>query len=132
MAESIMLALGRDYRFSVETAAYQTLERSTEYRWTQQERIGRRPASQFVGIGTDTITLEGYILPTYKGGLGQLGRMRDIAGRGEPQLLSDAQGKVHGRWCITQIDEGHSIFMTGMVPRKITFTITLQHYGEDF
>jgi len=38
-----MMALG-DYRFSVDTAAYQELKRSQAYRWQPQERLLRRPA----------------------------------------------------------------------------------------
>ncbi|TIM92331.1 MAG: phage tail protein, partial [Mesorhizobium sp.] len=43
-----MMGLG-PFRFSLSTAAYQALERSDEYRWVSQDRIGRHPAMQFVG-----------------------------------------------------------------------------------
>lgn len=125
-----MMALG-DYRFSVDTAAYQSWQRSIAYRWPQQERIGREPASQFVGPGTDSITLEGTIYPAYKGGLGQLDAMRDMAGAGKPLLLVNGLGRIHHKWCITQIDEGQSTFMQAGIARKVTFTMTLQKYGED-
>jgi phage protein U len=66
-----LLALGT-YRFSIDTAAYQTLKRRQSYRWQSQERLLRSPAQQFVGLGDDTITLAGVIYPHYRGGLGQL------------------------------------------------------------
>lgn len=59
-----MMMLGQ-YRFSIDSAAYQTFTRSTEYRWEEQKRLGKDPAMQFVGPGTDTITLEGTIYPHF-------------------------------------------------------------------
>ena len=43
----VMLALG-DYRFSLATAAYQSLRKTAAWRWPGQERISREPALQFV------------------------------------------------------------------------------------
>lgn len=125
-----MMALGA-YRFSIDTAAYQSLQRSAAYRWPQQERIGREPASQFLGPGTETITLNGTIYPTYKGGLGQLGAMREMAGTGTPLLLVDGLGRILRKWVITQIEETQDTFLAGGIPRKVTFTMSLQRYGED-
>ncbi len=71
MTSSYMMALG-EYRFSIDTAAYQQLQRTTEYRWQSQARVGRLPAQQYVGPGSDSITLNGIIHPYYKGGLKQL------------------------------------------------------------
>ena len=126
----IMLALG-PYRFQLNTAAYQSLQRSTLYRWPQQERLGREPASQYVGPGTDTMTLEGVIYTAFRGGLGQPEAMRELAASGSPHLLVDGQGVVHGKWTLTQVDETQSTFLAGGVPRKQTFTLTLQKYGKE-
>ena len=84
-----------------------------------------------MAAGADTRVLEGTIYPHFAGGLGQLDRMREIAGMGVPLLYSDGTGKVHGQWVITQLSEGQSHFLPGGVPRKITFSLTLQKYGED-
>ena len=46
----MMLALG-PYRFSLNTSAYQTLKRSSEYRWPSLERIGQEPLLQALGQG---------------------------------------------------------------------------------
>lgn len=43
------------YPFMLDTAAYQTLKRKSEYRWEQHDRIGRKPAQQYVGPGADDI-----------------------------------------------------------------------------
>ena len=49
-----MAKLG-EYMFSLETAAFQQLQRDTAYRWATLNRIGRAPARQFTGLGEDAI-----------------------------------------------------------------------------
>lgn len=126
----VMLALG-DFRFSMETAAYQALRRSVEYRWVPQPRVGRRPARQFVGTGDETIGLDGIIYPHYKGGLGQLPALRAMAGEGEPLILADGRGNIWGRYCLLRVEETQTVFAAAGVPRKIEFRLELAHYGED-
>lgn len=126
----VMLALG-DYRFSVDTAAYQNLRRTSQYRWQTQDRLDRRPAEQFVGTGSETIRLPGTIHPHYKGGLGQLPAMRKEAEKGEPLLMVDGMGNNLGLWVITQIEEDQSVFLPEGAPRQIQFTVTVRRYGED-
>lgn len=125
-----MMALG-DYRFSVDTAAYQELRRSQAYRWQPQERLLRRPAQQFLGPGEETLELTGVIYPHYRGGLLQLELMRRQAGRGEPLLLVDGLGFIWGRWVITHLEETQSIFQGNGQPLKQGFRLQLTHYGED-
>jgi len=125
-----MLALGT-FRFAMDTAAYQSLRRSVEYRWPSQARVGRRSARQFVGIGDETISLQGIIYPEFKGGLKQLDTMRDLAGQGKPQILTDGTGKVWGKWCISTVEETQTLFFADGTPRKQEFSLQLGHYGED-
>jgi hypothetical protein len=126
----VMMALG-EFRFSLDTAAYQNLRRSVAYRWPKQERIGRAPARQFVGKGDETITLEGIIYPEFKGGLKQIDKMREVAGTGQPKMMTDGTGKVWGKWCIESIDEKQGTFFANGIPRKQEFALRLGFYGED-
>ena len=50
MASSYLMKLG-EYIFSIDSAAYQSLSRTTEFRWRSQARVGRLPAQQFIGPG---------------------------------------------------------------------------------
>ncbi|MCW7552605.1 phage tail protein [Endozoicomonas gorgoniicola] len=127
---NIMLALG-GYRFGINTAAHKTLQRSSRYRWQSQARTGRKPAFQYLGPDSDSITLDGEILPHFKGGLGQVNRMREQAGKGEPLILTDSDGNVWGKWCIASIEETWSDLMADGKPRRISFRLTLQEYGDD-
>lgn len=127
---NMMMILGA-YRFCISNAAYQSLERATEYKWEEQERLGTDPALQFVGNGTETISLEGTIYPQFKGGLRQITLMRAEAGLGIPLLLISGNGQAFGRWCITSISETQSVFMKDGTARKIVFSMKLKRYGEE-
>ena len=125
-----MIALG-NYRFSMDTAAYDKLRRENEYNWVSVKRLGSTPAQQFLGEGDETITLDGTIYPHFKGGLNQVTVMRSQAGAGEPYLLVDGRGKVWGKYVITRLSEDQSRHMSDGAPRKITFSMTLKRYGGD-
>jgi phage protein U len=124
-----MMKLG-DFTFSLNTAAYQSISRSSSYNWAEQTRIGTNPCLQFTGVGAETISLPGVIFPTFRGGLGQVGAMRALAGHGKPLQLLDGFGNLKGFWCITSIKEKASDFLVGGCPQKIEFTLELKYYGE--
>lgn len=129
MTESyVMMALG-DFRFSVSTAAYQSLQRTTTWRWAAVERLAVRPVQQFVGLGEDTIGLDGTIYPAYAGGFGQMDAMRTEANKGKPLLFVDGTGLVWGDFCITEISETQTVFFSNGLPRKIDFRLSLIRYG---
>ena len=58
----VMMILGV-YPFSIHTAAYQELKRKWGWRWVKQDRLGRRPAYQFVGPDGESLSLNGVIYP---------------------------------------------------------------------
>lgn len=125
-----MMQLG-SFRFAVYTAAYQELNRSTQYKWGAQEVYGGWDNLQFLGPGEDTQTLTGVIFPEFNGGTTQLNQLRQLAESGEPQLIITGTGKVLGYWAITQIDEGQTLFAAFGVPRRQEFTINLRKYSDD-
>lgn len=130
---SYLAKLG-DYVFELDTAAFQSLQRQTAYRWEIKNRLKRTPAAQFIGRGEDTITLPGFILPHFRGGIGQVGRMREMADTGDPLPLVYAferVGQYNGLWCIKDISETRTLFFRDGVPRRIDFQLTLVAYGED-
>lgn len=128
MSKNFMLALG-NYRFSVSTAAFQSLERTSEYRWAQMNTFGTRPANQFVGIGKDEIRLKGVIFPHYKGGLAQIDAMRATAANGQPLKMVSSTGEKLGKWVIVSIQEAQSHLINGQ-PLKQEFTVVLRYYGD--
>ena len=128
MQSFVMMALGA-YRFAVDNGGFDKVQRSTAWRWPSQERIGVRPAQQFMGPGSDKMTISGTIFPHFKGGIGQVSAMRLQAGLGLSLDLIDGNGFYYGPWCILSIDEGTSIFLPDGTPRKIEFSVELEAAG---
>jgi len=131
MTVKVMMMMG-PYPFMLDTAAYQQIKRVSTYRWAEQDRIGRKPGQQYVGPGADQITLQGEILPNWRGGNHQLDLMRAQAGRGRPMMLLEGHGGyVLGDWVILKIEETGTELEANGAAHVISFSITLKEYGGD-
>ncbi|ALI04573.1 phage tail protein [Pseudomonas sp. FW306-02-F02-AA] len=119
------------YFFNLDTAAFDELSRSTEFRWASQERLTRRPAQQAIGMGEEKLTLKGTIYPDFKGGLKQLDTLRSIGARLQPLTLTTGYGEVMGTWCLKNINEEQGALLHGGIPRKQGFTLEFARYGDD-
>ena len=119
------------YYFNLDTAAFDELRRSTEFRWASQERLGRRPAQQAVGMGEEKITLKGAIFPGFKGGIKQLDTLRSLGAQLKPLTLTTGYGDVLGTWCLKNVEEEQSALLQGGIPRKQAFTLEFARYGDD-
>ena len=125
-----LMKLG-EYTFSLETAAPARMRRSDSWRWESLPRIGREPASQYLGPGASEIDLEGTIYPHYKGGLGQVPALRAEAAQGKPLRLVSGEGENLGLWVVTRLQETGSRAIAGGTPRRIDFELRLRRYGDD-
>ncbi|PMY56158.1 MULTISPECIES: phage tail protein [Pseudomonas] len=119
------------YYFNLDTAAFDELRRSTEFRWASQERLSRRPAQQAVGMGEEKITLKGAIFPGFKGGFKQLDTLRSLGAQLKPLTLTTGYGDVLGTWCLKNVEEEQSALLQGGIPRKQAFTLEFARYGDD-
>lgn len=119
------------YYFNLDTAAFDELRRSTEFRWASQERLSRRPAQQAVGMGEEKITLKGAIFPGFKGGIKQLDTLRSLGAQLKPLTLTTGYGDVLGTWCLKNVEEEQSALLQGGIPRKQAFTLEFARYGDD-
>ncbi len=123
--------------FQLSQAAYDTLSRTSHYRWAMASRVGRAPARQFIGEGDDQITLSGLMfphVPGFGGDASKLEAMRAEAKKGEALLLilNTAKGaKPLGKFCIESVAQEHGNFIKDHSPRKVSFSLTLGVYGED-
>ncbi|MBU2709296.1 phage tail protein [Zooshikella marina] len=118
------------FRFSRNTAAYQSSQQTHHYRWSQQERISNTPTHQYIGPGQQSLTLKGVIYPYYLGGLEQVEQLRNEAGRGKPFLLVEGTGSVLGHFVIESIESEQTYFLEDGRPQKITFQLSLSRYGD--
>jgi phage protein U len=119
------------FQFDLPNGVPQSLDRTAEYRWELQDRLLRDPAAQFLGPGTQEITLDGVLFPGFSGRQSTMETLRELAAKGEPQMLTDGLGKVFGKWAIRRVQEGLGTFAPGGGARQITFNVGLVRYVED-
>ena len=126
----MMLALGM-FVFSLSTAAYQELQRQTEWRHASNNRIGAVPARQVLGRGDDTITLPGVILPELAGSGLSLDAIRLMANTGKAWPMVEGSGRIYGLWVIESLSETKTIFFSDGTPRRIEFSLSLKRIDDD-
>lgn len=120
----MMMALGM-FVFEVKSLPYQQLQRQSAWRHNSQNRVGQRPAYQYLGPGEDTITLSGTLLPELTGGRMTLDDVRIMADEGKAWPLIEGSGRVYGYWAIQSVQETSTTFFRDGVPRRIEFSINL-------
>nr|WP_315384186.1 phage tail protein [uncultured Sphingomonas sp.] len=119
-----LLSLGM-FVFSIETAAYDELQRKRAWRFATNGRVGAKDAVQFAGPGLETISLSGSTHIELGDGRAALDELIDMAAEGEDWPLVDGRGNVLGNFVITAIDERHRHFLPDGQPRQIDFGIDL-------
>lgn len=115
--------------FSIPTATYQSLQRSTTWRHASNSRVGQAPAYQYTGPGEDTITLDGSIVPEFGSQL-SLTALRLMGNTGKSFPLIDGNGKVYGMWKLDSVDETQTYFFNNGKPRKVEFSLKLSKTGS--
>lgn len=126
----MMMALGM-FVFSLSTAAYQELQRQTDWRHASNNRIGAAPARQFLGRGDDAITLPGIIFPELAGSALSLDAIRLMANTGKAWPMVEGTGRIYGLWVIESLSETKTLFFRDGTPRRIEFTISLKRTDDD-
>ncbi|MFP7634504.1 phage tail protein [Pseudomonas veronii] len=126
----MMMALGM-FVFSLRTAAYQELQRQTDWRHASNNRIGAAPARQFVGRGEDAITLPGILFPELAGTALSLDSLRLMANTGKAWPMVEGSGRIYGLWVIESMSETKTIFFSDGTPRRIEFTLSLKRTDDD-
>ena len=121
----MMMCLGM-FVFGLQTIAYQTLQRHTEWRHAKNSRVGARAASQYLGPGDDTITLSGWVAPELTGSAASIALLRRMADTGTPYLLLAGTGDVLGAFKVTSADETQTLFFVDGSARRVEFTFVLE------
>ncbi|WP_158125258.1 phage tail protein [Vibrio fluvialis] len=125
----VMMALG-EYRFSIDTAALQSISETYAWRWADKNLAGRKPRSQFIGGDLATLRFEGTIYPHFRGGLGQTDKMKAEGDKGKPLRMIDGLGKDWGLWTMRTLEVNKTKLFTKGVARKIEFTIEIKEYPD--
>lgn len=117
--------------FGISSAAYQDLKRQTQWRHASQSRVGARSARQFVGIGIDSISLSGILLPEFTGGQPHLDELRRLADEGKGWTLIEGTGENYGTYVIESLGEGKSRFFRDGAATSIEFDLQLSRIDDD-
>lgn len=125
----MLMSLGK-FIFELKTTPFQQKQRSTEQRFASNNRVGQRAAMQYLGAGDDKITLSGILYPGTTGGEKSLDKLREISDQGEPNIIVDGNGNVHGWWIIISVSETGSTFFQDGTARKIDFNLSLKHVDK--
>ncbi|MEA9392992.1 phage tail protein [Acerihabitans sp. TG2] len=125
----MMMTLGL-FVFTLSTVPYQNLNRSLEYRWPTNSRVGLIPAAQFLGPDNDTITLSGTLLPEVTGGRLSLLALETMASQGKTWPLIEGSGRIYGMFVVTSFSETRSEFFADGAARRIEFTLNLMRVDE--
>lgn len=128
MTSKVMLRLG-EFGFSIDTASYSALSTHTTAKIGSADRVGITPAKQFTGWD-QTKTIKGTVYPYWRGGRGQIPKMRQMVKSGVPLLLVDSLGTVHGYWYLESLNDDESRFSPDGIAQKWDFTLALSYYGE--
>lgn len=112
--------------FSLSTAAYEQLQRQMTWRHASSERLGARPARQYVGPGDDSISLQGTISAELVDNLQVLDELREFADQGKPQALVEGSGRVYGAYLLVSLSETRKEFFPDGTPRLIEFQLQLE------
>ncbi len=125
----MMLALGM-FVFSLNTLAYQELQRQTNWRHSSSNRVNAQPALQFTGRGDETITLPGILLPELAGNVISLDELRAMGNSGKTWPLVEGTGKVYGLFVIESLSETQTVFFQDGTPRRIEFSLSIRRVDD--
>lgn len=125
------------FDFEISTAAYQKYVATRGSRWPEQERLGRSPALQHVGLTAAESTLDGVIYPGVNGKAGGsmeegLYKLRRLSLSKEPFQLTTGMGDVCGYWSVVEVSDTRSFFLDDGQARKVEFSLKMRFYGADY
>lgn len=107
------------------------LRRRSAWRWPAQARVARRPALQWTGPDEESLTLEGVILPAWRGSASAPEALRALAATGAAHLVIGGDGAAYGRWVIRDLEETRERLYRDGAPRRLSWRLTLARDGSD-
>ncbi len=141
-----------DFQFNLKTMTPNSMTRTTEYNWSDTERVGDLPNLQNLGIAKDQIEIEGVFYPKFNKansvintiGNSVTSKIMNFLNLSENSgynsieairlsslckiannLIND-NGEILGKFVISSIKETQSYFDKNGNPQKIEFTLILK------
>lgn len=91
--------------------------------------VGVEPPLEFVGEGSNELSLSGRLFPAELGGLDELALLERMRGSGRPQYLMRGDGRPMGWWAILSVATRSSHLSQNGVGRKVEVDISLRRAG---
>lgn len=127
----MMLSLDH-FVFSLQSVPYKELQRQRNWKHRTSSRVGTRDASQYLGAGDDTITLNGMVAAD--NGIGTAASIDELAkmgDTGDAYVLVDGAGTVYGGYIIESLNETATYHTPEGRARKIEFNLTLKRVADE-
>lgn len=121
-----MLASLGLFVFETAATAFESLDRSSAYRYGTGNAVGTRPHMQYIGQDNDSISLSGTLYPSLTDGILSLDKLRDMAATGKSYALMNGNGYYYGMCHITDIKETQTHLLQDGTARKISFSVSLK------
>lgn len=134
-----------DFQFNLKTMTPNSLTRTTEYNWSDAERVGDLPNLQNLGIAKDQIEIEGVFYPKFNkensvinsvgmnilnlsenSGYSSIESIRSSNLCKMANNLINDNGEILGKFVISSIKETQSFFDRNGKPQKIEFILILK------
>ncbi|WP_323947478.1 phage tail protein [Aeromonas caviae] len=126
----MMMTLGW-FVFMRSTLAPLSQQDERAWRHPGNNRIGARPAYQFVGPDDETSTLSGVLLPEVTGGPVSLDMLNQMGDSGQAFPLIQGDGVMRGSFVIEGISTTRTEFFDDGAARKIEFSIKLKRVDDN-
>jgi phage protein U len=141
-----------DFQFNLKTMTPNSMTRSTEYNWSDTERVGDLPNLQNLGVSRDQIEIEGVFYPKFNrensvintvgnsvtskimnflnlsenSGYDSIDAIRSSDLCKIANNLINDNGEILGKFVIASIKETQSYFGRNGKPQKVEFTLILK------
>ncbi|HDS6525254.1 TPA: phage tail protein [Klebsiella aerogenes] len=125
----MMMVLGL-FVFQLRTVSYQQLQYQRNWRHVTNNRVNRRPTTQFLGPDNDQLTLSGVLMPEVTGGRLSLLALELMAEQGKAWPLIEGGGTIYGMYVIESLNQTKSEFFSSGEARKIEFSLGLKRVDE--
>jgi len=112
------------------TVPYQELQYQRSWRHAVNNRVSRRPSTQFLGPDNESLTLSGVLLPEVTGGRLSLLALEQMAELGKAWPLIEGSGTIYGMFVIENLSQTKTEFFESGMSRRIEFSLTLKRVDE--
>ncbi len=127
--QSAMMIFGL-FVFTQQTIPYQELQRQLNWRHPTNSVIGRLPKTQFTGKESETITINGVLMPSLTGGRMSLGMLELMAEMGKSYPLIGGNFEFFGFFVIESFSENRTFLFADGAARRIEFSMTLKRTND--